>query len=236
MTHADRATYPTVVCVLRSGGEYKPEHVRILRSMIRMWWPRNSRLRFVCLTDFTRLRAPGVECRKLWNLEWRGWWSKLELFSAAHDDLDHVWYFDLDTIVVGNLLPLLTYLVYREDRTQPILLSDFYHPERVNSGLMYLPKASRPEVQARVLEYTNNIAQSFAGDGDLLDSMWRGRAERWQAVLPGHVVSYKVHIRRTSGRAITAPARIICFHGQPRPWDTALWVQWALPTAQVDNP
>ena len=38
----------------------------------------------------------------------------------------------------------------------------------------------------------------------------------WQDLLPGQVVSYKNHIR--GKEKFPARARVVCFHGKPRPW------------------
>jgi hypothetical protein len=53
-------------------------------------------------------------------------------------------------------------------------------------------------------------------------------AARWQKTFPDQVISYKVHIKTAKGgdRPLPKDARIVCFHGQPRPWQlNAPWVK-----------
>jgi hypothetical protein len=40
--------------------------------------------------------------------------------------------------------------------------------------------------------------------------------DRWQELVPDQVFSYKAHIR---DRAVPPSARVVCFHGKPRPWE-----------------
>lgn len=205
---------PTVVCVLRSGGEYTAEHVHALYVGIKTQWPNKEPLRFVVLTDLDDVYSPGFEVRPL-RESWKGWWAKMEMFSAEHDDLGDILYVDLDTIIVGSLGQLIAV-------NQLTLLQDFYHPEKVSAGLMYLPKYDRPAVWAGWLE-EKDVMQRLNGDSDYLDIIWRTKALRWQTVFPEQVLSYKVHIRQRKGLTIPPNARVICFHGRPRPWTTPLW-------------
>lgn len=207
---------PSVVCVLRGGGEYAPEHVKALHAQVQRGWPVDVPLRFVALTD-TPIGRNGVEERPLRTL-WRGWWSKMELFSAAQDDLGDILYFDLDTMIVGRLDEIAAV-------RQLTLLTDFYRPERVQSGMMYLPAKDRPEAQAAWIEDPDTVANRWRGDGEFLDAIWRSKAARWQEVLPDRIVSYKVHVRQRKGQSIPPGARVVCFHGRPRPWATVLWTR-----------
>ncbi len=202
----------TVVCVLRGGGEYTPDHVRALYQGVRQWWPRALRpLRFVALTD-TPIEQTGVEERPLRNT-YRGWWAKMDLFAAAQDDLGDILYFDLDTMIVGDLEQIVA-------ARGLILLRDFYYSEKAQSGMMHLPAKVRPEAMAAFME---GAMSQYHGDGEFLDALWRHRAKRWQDALVGQVVSYKVHVRQRRGQTVPPNARVVCFHGRPRPWDSPLW-------------
>lgn len=87
----------TVACVLRSGGEYGPRHVRALADQVAHFMPGT---RFACLSD---QEVPGVECLPL-QFMWPGWWSKVELFDHFKG---RTLYLDLDTVVLGDLAPLV---------------------------------------------------------------------------------------------------------------------------------
>lgn len=211
---------PTVVCVLKGGGEYLPEHVIRLYAGVRRWWPHQP-LRFVALTDQV-INHPGVEERQLPEVNYRGWWAKVALFSAQQDDLGDILYFDLDTIIVGGLRTIVS--ACHSDH--PVLLKDFYHPHCVQSGMMFLPAKARPEVYAAWLEGPGEITSRYRGDGEFLDALWRHSAYVWQGLVPEQVLSYKVDIRQRRGQTIPPHGRVVCFHGRPRPWQTPLWERY----------
>lgn len=185
----------TPVCVLRSGGEYGPEHVRWLARQVPG---------LVCLSD---VPVPGVETVAL-RYGWPGWWSKLELFGGAIDG--DLMYYDLDTVVLGPV-PV-------PDRTT--VLRDFYYPHRMGSGLMYIAKADKSRVWgAWCADPTGHMRRAGRwGDQAFLQGFF-GSAQRWQDIAP--VYSYKVHCRQ----ALPVDAAVVCFHGKPRPWACgAAWV------------
>jgi hypothetical protein len=159
---------------------------------------------------------------------WPGWWSKLELFRAEHDDLGPLLYLDLDTVIVGPLGPLVSAL----PADRPTLLSDFYRPERAQSGLMHWPVASREATReawgskAVLMPRAGEMQRSFRGDGEALDAVWRAGCARWQDVAPGAVVSYKVHVRQVRGEPIPLGAAVVCHHGHPRPWQARRWATY----------
>jgi hypothetical protein len=204
----------SVVCVLRGGGEFVPEHVRKLHEGVKKWWPAGQKLRFVALTD-TPINTKGIEERPLYH-NWRRWWAKMHLFAGAQDDLGDILYFDLDTLIVGNLW----HIAAPKSLT---LLRDFHHAERVQSGMMYLPVATRPAICAAFADGPQAFMETTRGDGEFLDRLVRKTANRWQDVVPNQVVSFKVHVRQRKGLEVPPGAHVICFHGQPRPWTTPLW-------------
>jgi len=54
------------------------------------------------------------------------------------------------------------------------------------------------------------------GDQGFLADHGLAGAQRWQSVVPGQICSYKVH--DLARRGMPDNARVVCFHGQPRPW------------------
>lgn len=212
----------TVACVLRSGGDFRPEHVSALHAGVMHWWPAGTPVRFVVLTDRLQPKTPGVTWQFVPGMRAK-WWAKMELFAAQQDALGDILYFDLDTMVVGDLTEIVHAAVSSDC---PILLRDFYHPERAQSGMMYLPHRWRPAVYAAWMECCATPAKDqFRGDGEFLHSVWHTVAARWQDLLPHQVVSYKVHVRQRMDRGQELPeaARVVCFHGIPRPWTSRLW-------------
>lgn len=191
----------TVACVLRSGGDFKPEHVDRLRRKVDR--------PFVCLTD------TDVVCESIpLKYGWPGWWSKMELFRPDIDG--DLLYFDLDTIIVGGLESFC-------ELSRLTMLSDFHVPDRIASGVMFLPKVDRGYVwDSWMKDPTGHMRrQGSRGDQGFLQDLWSGAPERFQDKVPGQVVSYKVHVQETG--TIPDNARVMCFHGKPRPWETRFW-------------
>lgn len=195
-----------VVTVLKTGGEYRQKHVERLRSQVAKWAPDAE---FQCLSDTNGTLKHG----------WPGWWSKMEMFSP--DIRGDILYLDLDTSIVG---PLDDIFAVRK----LTLLRDFYRPDGLGSGMMFLPEECRDEIwRAWIANPTKYMREhKQGGDQAFLERFWLDKADRWQDIAPGQVLSYKVHVRKAviKGREYgngTMPesARVVCFHGRPRPWD-----------------
>lgn len=202
----------TVVTVLRSGGAYAPEHVQALYRSVAGWWPAGHPRRNLVLTD-QPVGADGVEECALVHA-WPGWWSKLELFRPDLLSWGPMLFLDLDTRAVG----LWDQIAAVRDLTT---LSDFYRPAKVASGFMHLPAEVREEVWVRWMEGPEGHMRRFRGDQDFLGMVWAHTSvQRWQDVVPGQVVSYKVHVQPAGGR-VAKNVRVVCFHGHPRPWQVA---------------
>jgi len=188
----------TPVCVLRSGGDFLPEHVQWLARQVPG---------LVCMTDTP---VDGVQCIPLQH-DWPTWWAKMEMFGPALEG--SVLMIDLDTVV-------------RELPARPVrttVLRDFTQPEIIGSGLMYVTAEDRARVwEAWIANPAGHMAANqrwpkLGDQGFLMDLL--ADAERWQDSEP--VYSYKVHCRG----GLPADAKVVCFHGKPRPWNSgAPWV------------
>lgn len=188
-----------VVCVLRASAEYDAEYVGRLRDGVAKHLPTPHR--FVCLSDVP------VPCERVaLAYNWPGWWSKLELFRPdMHGD---ILYFDLDTIPVGDLTEIA-------EPRGITMLEDFYQPDRLASGMMYLPWHERCEVWDTFIRDPERYIDAYLGHGDggFLMEMFPA-AYTWQEMCEGQVVSYKAHVR---DKGVPDDARVVCFHGKPRP-------------------
>ncbi|CBG89347.1 hypothetical protein [Citrobacter rodentium] len=214
---------PVIATVLRSGGAYAPEHVKWLKRQLPGGYD------FVCFSD----RAiRGVRTIPL-KQSWPGWWSKIELFDPAQCDSD-IFFLDLDTVITGDITELLA-----EQRMG--ILADFYHPSTVGSAVMRIPHGNKASIWEQFMEAPVRIMQECTqpgkkwGDQGFLDDVFQPRII-WQNEYPGQIVSYKQHIAcagmpgwhslRSEGNGTLPPdARIVCFHGNPKPWTSNLpWV------------
>jgi len=115
----------TVVCVLKSGGDYTTKYVRVLRDAMSRHL--DVEYNFVCYTDFDHPINQVCETRPLLH-EYPGWWSKIEVFRET----GRVIYFDLDTYILGPLGSLARAL----DPGTFYMLRPFHRKEVWASGIM----------------------------------------------------------------------------------------------------
>jgi hypothetical protein len=206
-----------VALVLKTGGEYGVQHAQVLARQIQDQLPFHE---IICLSDVI---VPEVHTILLQH-GWPGWWSKMEV--CRPDIYGDILYFDLDTVITAEIAELT-------EVNRLTLLRDFYNDgtykgrrESLNSGVMYLPESERAAVwEAWIAAPQQHMRRiGHLGDQAFLNELWHSKAARWQDLLPGRLVSYKVHVNptwKTGGVAkIPDAASVICFHGKPRPWIT----------------
>lgn len=87
----------TLKTVLKSGGEYKPEHVLRMQGMLDKHV--DCPARFVCYSD---VEIEGVTVRPLLH-DWPTWFSKIEMFR----DIEDSFYIDLDMTINGNITDMV---------------------------------------------------------------------------------------------------------------------------------
>lgn len=198
-----------VVCV-RWGEVFHRDYVKILAAGVR----RNIRIphRFICFTDDPRGCGPGVELRFLPD-NLIGWWPKIWLHKPGHfKDGDRILFLDLDTIVCGDITKIASY------RGPFAILRDFYRPDGYGSGLMAWPANKTAPVWDL---YQSSGRPELEGGDQAWMEMMVPNADRWQDLFPGQILSYKVHCRE----GLPEDARIVCFHGFPRPHQAEGWVK-----------
>lgn len=216
----------TVACVLRSGGDYTPDYVYKLQSMVKR--QTTVKHHFVCLSD-----TP-VDCEWVGlAYPYTGWHSKFELFRS--DVLcGPTVYFDLDTIIVGNIDPLL-----RAAYTVGFgMLTSFRDPSTFASGIMVwngvwdkvltkfnalYAKTTHKDKKIRLRNRLPREDQTFMIEA--LRSEYRLVPESVNRHIG--VCSYKHHCR-SEGKP-PDDVSIVCFHGHPRPheaYDSWVMENW----------
>ena len=206
-----------VVCV-KVGTKYGSEYVNRLAAGVakHITLPH----RFLCLTD----NRIGLDCDAApIATGLPGWWSKLILFRPHPSLAGHrVVFMDLDTVLVGDCNFLLEY-------DGPFaILQDFYRAKGYGSAIMSIA----PKFGAAIwYNFKPTIMQQYHGDQDWIQ-VQVDKADRWQVMHPNKIVSYKVHCMH---RELPADARLVCFHGEPRPhevmdpWMQQHWLQAGAP-------
>ncbi|MDF7679632.1 hypothetical protein PT300_03010 [Enterobacteriaceae bacterium ESL0689] len=199
-----------IATVLRSGGDYNARHVQWLYQQL------PADLEKVCFTD---LSIPGINTIKLTE-DLPGWWSKIEIFNpeAVTDD---IFYIDLDIVITGDISQIL-------NNQKLTMLSDFFFPAKTkNSAIMRIPHEEKYKVWEIFKRYPELFMSRYkeGGDQEFISKIYP-HAAVWQEILPGQIVSYKKHVihkkkheHATGNGHIPTDARIVCFHGKPRPWE-----------------
>ena len=203
-----------IVTAWSGDGEFKSSHVQSLARQCAQFAPGVD---FICITpEF----IPGVDCRPCTH-KWPGWWHKYEIF-APHIR-GKILYMDIDTVIRDSLSDIVAV-------DKLTLLRDAYRDgkklkEGLQASLMLLPDADRAEIWEDWIRHPEDHMErlGFKGDQPMLEQHFLKRAQRWQDVLPGQIVSYKVDCGGGNAfrpATIPADARLIFFHGRPRPWQT----------------
>lgn len=191
-----------IFCVLRQSPVYGVDYVERLMAQAKVYAPG---VPFYCISDVP------VPCERVYmQKSWPGWWSKMELFRP--DIEGDIFFLDLDTIICDQIWDLLNV-------GELTMLTDFYQPARLASGLLYLPESARRDVWRRFVRNAHGWMGQYKRGGDqaFIESCYGTKPLRWQEVFPNRVVSYKAHKLASNG--VPEGTGIICFHGIPKPRD-----------------
>ncbi len=191
----------TVACVLKSGGIYDASWVARLKAGVARHLPIEHR--FVCLSDVE------VPCERIpLKHGWPGWWSKIEALTLEGPAV----LFDLDTLIVGDLTEIAT--VARSATFT--MLRDFYRPHGLGSGVVAWNEMDLSAIAIHdhfLVSPRTFMAECPGGDQQFIERVaFVPGVLRWQDVVPGQIVSYKVHCRD----GIPPDARVVCLHGRPK--------------------
>ena len=216
----------SVVCV-KTGNKYDDEYVKILYDSVK----RNTTVpfRFHCFSDDSgALQDLSVSDYVLHFCEYRrgqgGWWNKLRIFeNAGRRYGDRVIYFDLDTMITGNIDWLME---YDEEPFAAIenlgVLNSKYEDTRkyknvMQSGIMtFDPKSFVVQNIASHFEITRETSvNSYRGDGEYLNATIPTKNRVFlQHIFPNQITSYKYFCYDNGGPGNHS---IVCFHGEPGP-------------------
>lgn len=206
----------TVVCVLRPSADFDAEKVQRLKYMVDKYY--SCAYDFLC---FTNEHVPKVETIPFVH-NWRGWYSKLELFRKGVLS-GQVVYLDLDTVLVGDVTDIFdtkyefaTISAWKNGKTTPVLSSAFMMWD-ADQDLSVIHDSFKP---SKILAYEQGW-ERWGDQGFLQDHL----PCRWSHVLetewPGRVMGFKHHIWGNTKNEYAAPpkgASVVCFSGKPRPW------------------
>src|ERR1019366_620938 len=206
-----------IVCV--NAGNYLgrgADYVNILADMVGRNISKETAYKFVCFTDDADFKKySGSEELKLYDSEidlrplpvdgLKGWWNKLALFKKGiFPDGDMILYLDLDTVITSGLDDIIKY------DGEFAILRDFYRPDGLQSSVMAWEANRHTHIWREWLRH--GCPRTDGGDQAWIETRM-SNPDIWQDLFPDFFVSYKVH----AAREISKNARMVIFHGNPRP-------------------
>lgn len=185
-----------VLTVHKSGGQYKPAHVRWMRDQLKHY-------NFYVLSDVV---YPDVN--KI-NLEHGlpGWWSKMELFRP---DIERGFlYVDLDSVIVqGEDIKTLHEL----KRDKLTMWKDHHRKKEYNTSIMWVEGAECDRIWREFHNNKEEIMANYRDDQGFISEVLGDVESLYDNT---DIQSYKVH--RLDTHEPKAP--VVTFHGKPKPWD-----------------
>ncbi len=206
---------PTIVLVLRSGGDFKFRDVELISRHINGKWTSLPRPRIICLWDKASdaYSMEGMEVLPL-KTELRGTWSRMQLYSPEMEQYRPFLYVDLDTIVVKSIENIFDLV---RNPNHFITLEDFWQPRQMATGLVWFPANSE-----KIKDVWKAWNKGTQVQGFRMDTFLRKVIQPdiyWQQ-LTDTIYDFK----HSSGKVLTIlpnNASMVCLHGKPRIFDVA---------------
>ncbi|ETD83873.1 hypothetical protein ACTTAL_15245 [Rhodobacter capsulatus] len=218
-----------VVLCMKWGTLYGPDYVNVLFNAVRAHLP--GPFRFVCLTDDATGIDPGVDCfpvpefglrPDLWQI---GGWPKIGVFQRDLYGLrGRALFIDLDMMILSDLTPFF-------DHPAPFIATDMganwkpragKGPEEPGTCLFAFTLGAEPQIYERFNEDRNGNAHRFGLEQNCV-AAFAHSVTCWPA---DWVISFKRHLRPPAllgtvlpVRRPPASAKVLAFHGRPRPLD-----------------
>lgn len=218
--------FKNIVLVLKSGGDFKFTDVYLLVTHINKYWSAPDRPNIYCYTDLVteERKVVGLTIRPLPNPQWKGWWSKMNLFSPELKELRPFLYMDLDTAVIGTID---VFFPKKENQNNFITLEDFYRKGKLASGFMWIPNtAYMDKIYKSWISNSLAIMTKFARKGDqgFIETIVKANFF-WQKIFaPLAITTFKPN--RQWRREMPYNSTVVCFHGKPRIPEAAKTVEW----------
>jgi len=185
------------------------DYVNILYDSVIRNITHTDYITFTCFTDDKTGLNENIIARDLPEGVF-GWWNKLYLFKEdLFDRGERIIFIDLDTVITSNIDDIVNYI------GDFATLRDFYYPERVGPAFMLWEAGTHCDIWNEWVTAGKPIDMPL-GDLSWINSIFAEKnfsPKILQDIFPKIFVSYKVDC------VIDIPqeAKVICFHGEPRP-------------------
>lgn len=203
-----------IVCI--NAGNYLgrgAEYVNILADMVARNISDKTIYKFICFTDTPQGLDPEVDIRPLPVEDLEGWWNKLSLFKdGVFPNGDRIIYIDLDTVITSGIDEIVKY------KGKFATLRDFIRNEGIQSSVMMWEAGTLSYVWDSWL--IAGMPKDEYGDQDWIEKIVFS-VDILQDIYPSAFVSFKLE----ATHSIPNKAKMVIFHGKPRPHDTpSEWV------------
>jgi hypothetical protein len=212
--------FPIIACV-RTGTVYPFEYVTKLRNMVQRNLIKRD-YRMVCLTDQPD-RCEWVDFVDITAMDLNGWWGKMALFEGAWRNRSQIIFFDLDTVIVGDISPLLD--VPHEFAILASPVSGPY-PCKYNSSCMVIGGGRATFVWTKFDKERRRLIAKHAqyGDQKVIEELYPNAALLQNVMPKGFFCNYR-HLTMHEPEAA-----VVNFGGSHKPHNCPIpWVQkaWA---------
>jgi hypothetical protein len=202
---------PSFVVVCRSGGDYTLEHAACLHRQFQAF-NTDKRFQFWCLTD-----TPTEPWHIRLETDWPGWWAVQEAWRFTGPTI----LTGLDTLFARQLTPF-TALALACPPDMVWGTRDFYRPNEWANAVMVwngdhrqVTEGMEPELRKSEMGHTATRLAAMGVRLGLLDDVLDG------------ILSYKKHVHVAGSASSEANARLVAWHGMPRPWHDKCAGTWA---------
>lgn len=233
---------PYIILTMKWGTLYAPDYVNVLFNAFARHL--DAPHRFICMTDDPAGIDPGVEIFPIPEMDLGenrfafGGWPKLAVFRKDLFGLKgRALFVDLDTVIVGDLEPLLQaeggVVLIREWRR----FVDYFRPRRVNgmTSIFAFTLGAQTQIYDRFMANPDQAFENYRSE-----QRWvTDHANDMQFWDPTRVISFKRDLLPAPGLNRVLPPKqpdarvsVVCFHGEPRPIDVVpdLNQAWGKPT------
>jgi SAM-dependent methyltransferase len=200
-------------------GEWGPEYVNKLYRTTKFYISQPHR--FVCFTDQSEGIDENIEILPLQSPSYVDILPKMVVYRPDNGLSGRVIVIDLDIVIVDSLDDMVSY--YGEFCCKHNYLK-FHEPGGDMLGFEF---GYGEKIWDVIKGRTEEIEQKTKGDERevyklLID--WQN-IDTWQMLYPGQLVSYKLDILKNGLDKFPENARLVSFHGQPRPHEL-LHIDW----------
>ncbi len=197
-----------IMLVLKHSEDYGFYDVLRLSLLLRKH--AKEEINIFCLTDIfdKKVKLMNIRFIPFPNPEWRGWFSKMNMFNPIFNDLKPFLYVDLDTLILASYKEIIP-----KKENMFITLEDFYRKGQLATGLMWIPRKNK-KIDMIWEKWIDSNAIYFRGDQEFIrtvvfpNDFFQNYCDIIGSFKPEP--NRKPILKRPEGKAI------ICLHGKPR--------------------